>query len=349
MGRKHSLKRGKPIHPISASSEFSIFVLDVENHSLKMAESYMKDAPGALGVEESFSASGTKAVSLGRTRLQRAEAQNTSGSALNASGSASPRITHSQSSKECKISGSQSAKEPEVVVSQNNIKPTKKRKVSESTFHQRRHSKSYPKLSASDRPKLGSDFNSEIGSNLKTKLSTTQLELFKSTCIGYLLDLPSIKLQTQLIYYLLTKEVEKGNANKMVFLVNGVKLPFGLAQFACVSGLKCTSDVQLSSEATQKNNRSIGKNMSLENEIVDNVDQKHRSSDDNFVDQPPKTSKRPCEMLIKMNTKRQRKASNVLEKKEKDGNNLKKQGKAANHLVYCRHETSKMQSMGAND
>ncbi|XP_075096567.1 uncharacterized protein LOC142174635 [Nicotiana tabacum] len=114
-------------------------------------------------------------------------------------------------------------------------------------------------LSASDRPILGSNFNSEIVSNLKTKLSIMQLELFKSTCFGYLLNLPSIKLQTLLIYYLLTKEVEKGKANELMFLVSGVKLRFGLAEFACMSGLKCTGDVQHCSEATQKNSRSIAK------------------------------------------------------------------------------------------
>ncbi|OIT03973.1 hypothetical protein A4A49_52945, partial [Nicotiana attenuata] len=161
-------------------------------------------------------------VSLERTRSQRARARNTSRSASNTSGSASIRITRSQSSKECEINDSKSIKEPVVDVSQNNIKPTKKRNDSESSTHTRRNSKSFLKLNASDRPILGNNFNSEIVSNLKTKLSTTQLELFKSTCFGYLLNLPSIKLQTQLIYYLLTKEVEKGKANQMVFLVNGL-------------------------------------------------------------------------------------------------------------------------------
>ncbi|XP_070026365.1 uncharacterized protein [Nicotiana sylvestris] len=437
-----------------------------------MAESYMKYAPSAHAVGESSSASGTKVVSLGRTRLQRAKARNTSRSSSNTSGSASIRITRSQSAKEYEISGSKSVKEPEIDVSQNNIKTTKKRKVSESTIHKRRHSKSFLKLSASDRPILGSNFNSKIVSNLKTKLSTMQLELFKSTCFGYLLNLSSIKLQTQLIYYLLTKEVEKGNVNEMAFLVNVVKLRFGLAEFACVSGLKCTGDVQFYSEATQKNNRLIAKyfmdypsiskehlvdcfltktfesdedaikiavlfvinsflfsikntklidmkyldlvdksdynsypwgidvyeetiwfyecfeylhnfvahrcqntsppilrwsvtrqlkfeelndklyglsseklnlrNMSLENEIADNVDQKHVSSDDDFVDHPLETLKTQYKMMTNVNAKRQRKASNVLEKKGKDVNNLKNQGKATN-------EISKMKSIDAND
>jgi len=133
MGRKHSLKRKKPIHPISASSDFSDFVMDNENYSLTMAESYMKDSPSANAVGVSSSASGTKVVSLGRTRLQRANARNTSRSASNTSGSASIRITCCQSAKE-------------VDVSQNNIKPTKKRKDSESSIHKRRHSKSFLKV-----------------------------------------------------------------------------------------------------------------------------------------------------------------------------------------------------------
>ncbi|OIT19114.1 hypothetical protein A4A49_42335 [Nicotiana attenuata] len=463
--------------------------MDNENYSLTMAESYMKDAPSDHAIGVSSSASGTKVISLGRTRLQRAKAQNTSRSSSNISGSASIRIIRSQSAKECEISGSKSVKEPpEVDVSQNNIKLTKKR---------RRHSKSFLKLSSSNRPTLGSNFNSEVVSNLKTKLSATQLELFKSTCFGYLLNLPSIKLQTQLIYYLLTKEVEKEKANEMAFLVNGVKLRFGLAEFARVSGLKCTGDVQLCSEATQKNNPSVAKyfmnypsvskehlvdyfltktfesdedvikiavlfvvnsflfsikntklvdrkyldlvdkgdynrytwgidvyeetvrsmsgildkqrqyywisgfpyaiqiwfyecfkylhssvasrceitspailrwsvtqqlkfeelndklyglpseklnfkNMSLENEISDTVDEKQVSSDDDFVDHPPETLKRHCKMMINVNSKRKRIPSNVLGKKGKDGGSLKNQGKAAN-------ETSKMKSIGVND
>ncbi|OIS97541.1 hypothetical protein A4A49_21395 [Nicotiana attenuata] len=208
---------------------------------------------------ENYSLTMAEVVSLERTRSQRARARNTSRSASNTSGSASIRITRSQSSKECEISDSKSIKEPVVDVSQNNIKPAKKRNDSESSTHTRRNSKSFLKLNASDRPILGNNFNSEIVSNLKTKLSTTQLELFKSTCFGYLLNLPSIKLQTQLIYYLLTKEVEKGKANQMVFLVNGVKLRFGLAEFAFVTGFKYTRDVQLCSEVRQNKNGSIAK------------------------------------------------------------------------------------------
>ncbi|OIT08898.1 hypothetical protein A4A49_58414 [Nicotiana attenuata] len=233
--------------------------MENENYSLTMAKSYMKDAPSSHAVAVSASASGTEVVSLEQTRSQRAKARNTSRSASNTSGSASIRITRSQSSKECEISDSKSIKEPVVDVSQNNIKPTKKRNDSESSTHTRRNSKSFLKLNASDRPILGNNFNSEIVSNLKTKLSTTQHELFKSTCFGYLLNLPSIKLQTQLIYYLLTKEVEKGKANQMVFLVNGVKLRFGLAVFAFVTGFKCTRDVQLCSEVRQNKNGSIVK------------------------------------------------------------------------------------------
>ncbi|OIT06321.1 hypothetical protein A4A49_61542 [Nicotiana attenuata] len=85
-------------------------------------------------------------VSLERARSQRDRARNTSRSASNTSGSASIRITRSQSSKECEISDSKSIKEPVVDVSQNNIKPTKKRNDSESNTHTRRNSKSFLKL-----------------------------------------------------------------------------------------------------------------------------------------------------------------------------------------------------------
>ncbi|OIT27259.1 hypothetical protein A4A49_22974 [Nicotiana attenuata] len=84
------------------------------------------------------------------------------------------------------------------------------------------------------------------------------------------------------------------------------------------------------------------KNMSLENEISDTVDEKQVSSDDDFVDHPPETLKRQCKMMINVNSKRKRIPSNVLGKKGKDGGSLKNQGKAAN-------ETSKMKSIGVND
>nr|XP_033515520.1 uncharacterized protein LOC117279981 isoform X2 [Nicotiana tomentosiformis] len=80
MGRKYTLKCASPFHPIPHSSQVSNIDMDVENQSVIIVESYMKEAPSIHANGESSSKNGSQPVSLGRTRSQRAKAQDIDGS-----------------------------------------------------------------------------------------------------------------------------------------------------------------------------------------------------------------------------------------------------------------------------
>ncbi|XP_070043713.1 uncharacterized protein [Nicotiana tomentosiformis] len=155
MDKKHTLKRARPFHPIPSSPHVFDIDIDVKNPSVKIVESYMKEAPSGHANGESSSANRSQPVSLGRTRSQRAKAQDIDGSPSskqqqigvsqidpktplsghangesssamsNGSGAASLRRARSQSVEECEIGGSQSSKQRELDVSQTGIRQKK--------------------------------------------------------------------------------------------------------------------------------------------------------------------------------------------------------------------------------
>lgn len=85
--------------------------------------------------------------------------------------------------------------------------------------------------------------NLDIIEDLKEYLSSKQLDLFRNSCFGHFLELKKISVQNQLIHYLLLREVYQENDDELWVELNGVRLRFGLKEFALMTGLNCSSDV----------------------------------------------------------------------------------------------------------
>ncbi|XP_055961020.1 uncharacterized protein LOC126672634 [Mercurialis annua] len=78
---------------------------------------------------------------------------------------------------------------------------------------------------------------------LKTKLNDVELDLFRKNPFGYFLDMPVFKVQTQVLHFLLLRLLNQPNANELWFNIGGVRLKFGIDEFALVTGLKCHGDI----------------------------------------------------------------------------------------------------------
>lgn len=61
-------------------------------------------------------------------------------------------------------------------------------------------------------------------------------------------------VRNQLIHVMLLREVYQSNHGEFWIVVNGVKLRFGLQEFALISGLKCIGDEKKPYNAEYKNN-----------------------------------------------------------------------------------------------
>ena len=85
-------------------------------------------------------------------------------------------------------------------------------------------------------------------------MNENQLRLFKSTCFGYFLDLPKFEVQCQLIHSLLLRELKQPSIFECWFQVCGMKLKFGIEEFALVSGLNCVVDGRNLGTYSEKNN-----------------------------------------------------------------------------------------------
>ncbi|XP_075108863.1 uncharacterized protein LOC142180706 [Nicotiana tabacum] len=82
-----------------------------------------------------------------------------------------------------------------------------------------------------------------IPSQIKELLSLNGLNLFKKTCFGYLLSLPTICMQNQVIHLLMKYELTKSNESYFSVQLKGETLNFGLHEFALITGLRCVTQV----------------------------------------------------------------------------------------------------------
>jgi len=80
-----------------------------------------------------------------------------------------------------------------------------------------------------------------IPSQIKELLSPNALKLFKNTCFGYLLSLPSICMQNQAIHLLMKYELSKSNESFFSVHLKGEKLNFSLREFGLITGLNCVN------------------------------------------------------------------------------------------------------------
>ena len=73
-------------------------------------------------------------------------------------------------------------------------------------------------------------------------MNDEQLALFSAICFELFLDIPKFEVQCQVIHSLLLRELKHSSLKEMWFNVCGVKLRFGLDEFAVITGLNCVPD-----------------------------------------------------------------------------------------------------------
>ncbi|XP_062119264.1 uncharacterized protein LOC133833015 [Humulus lupulus] len=75
--------------------------------------------------------------------------------------------------------------------------------------------------------------------DLHQLLSPKQISDFADSCFGHFLSLPSFVMQYQLIHNLLLRELKQPNPHEIWIGVAGMKLRFGIEEFALVTGIRC--------------------------------------------------------------------------------------------------------------
>ncbi|CAH9094398.1 unnamed protein product [Cuscuta epithymum] len=90
-------------------------------------------------------------------------------------------------------------------------------------------------------------------------MTDVQLGLFRETCFGKLLDFQDLKLQPQLVHCLLLREISHSIPKEIWFDVSGFGLRFSIAEFAVVTGLKCSGEFDTSTIPSSDSNSLIKK------------------------------------------------------------------------------------------
>ena len=91
--------------------------------------------------------------------------------------------------------------------------------------------------------KVSCNYMPNVTEFIKRYLSACQVELFRKTCFGHLLDMDQIICQGQLIHGLLLREVASDDVNAICFKIGESILRFGIEEFGLISGLKCHGDI----------------------------------------------------------------------------------------------------------
>ena len=90
---------------------------------------------------------------------------------------------------------------------------------------------------------------------IKNFLTEKQQEMFKTCCLGHLLDIDcSFKLVGQVVHTILLHEINSRNVNEMVFDFNGTYCKFSIIQFESIMGLRCCP-IPLDCDITNSKNR----------------------------------------------------------------------------------------------
>ncbi|XP_070009758.1 uncharacterized protein [Nicotiana sylvestris] len=80
-----------------------------------------------------------------------------------------------------------------------------------------------------------------IPSQIQALLSPNALRVFRKTCFGYLLGLPTICMQNQSLHLLMKYELTKSTDSYFSVLFKGEKLNFSLREFGLITGLNCVN------------------------------------------------------------------------------------------------------------
>ncbi|KAM6545959.1 hypothetical protein CsatB_026695 [Cannabis sativa] len=82
--------------------------------------------------------------------------------------------------------------------------------------------------------------------NIKTCLSSKQLEMFSKTCFGHFIKLLNFKVQPQVFHGLLLREVQQPNDVELWVMIRGIRIMFSIEEFTLITGLDCEGDCSLS-------------------------------------------------------------------------------------------------------
>lgn len=80
-------------------------------------------------------------------------------------------------------------------------------------------------------------------SELMALLSAEQLSAFSKSCFGHFIKMPHFKVQHQLIHNLLIRQLQHPDPNELYIGVGGIKMKFGIEEFATVTGLLCVGKI----------------------------------------------------------------------------------------------------------
>ncbi|KAH6768765.1 hypothetical protein C2S51_014101 [Perilla frutescens var. frutescens] len=86
--------------------------------------------------------------------------------------------------------------------------------------------------------------------DVRTRLSDRNIEAFRRTCFGHLLDVPRIQPQMQLVFLMLNSLMEESqHRNVMSFRINDMIFELGRQEFFCISGLSFKETCRLPSSS----------------------------------------------------------------------------------------------------
>lgn len=92
--------------------------------------------------------------------------------------------------------------------------------------------------------RFGISFNRKFVTDVEYFVGKKVLNMFKETCFGVFVDMPKSNLQGQITKCLLMLECKQNNPNEFHVWVKGTVMKFTIFEFAIISGLNCTSNIE---------------------------------------------------------------------------------------------------------
>lgn len=82
-------------------------------------------------------------------------------------------------------------------------------------------------------------YHNRIIHHILDKLEPPEMNRFKSSCIGHLLEIENLKFSEQLVHSILLRQTQKDDAEGMQFVIGDTITTFSEQDFALVTDLKC--------------------------------------------------------------------------------------------------------------
>ncbi|KAF3636289.1 hypothetical protein FXO37_25500 [Capsicum annuum] len=92
--------------------------------------------------------------------------------------------------------------------------------------------------------RFGISFNRNFATDVEYYVGKKVLNMFKETCFGVFVDMPKSNFQGQITKCLLMLECKQDNPNEFHVYVKGTVQKFTIFEFALISGLNCTSNIE---------------------------------------------------------------------------------------------------------